>query len=143
VVLAISVIFFIESPFDGSSEEALFIINDLSKLKDACLLHHKDTGEWLKPGEEEKLDRYYNLPVVNTSPRLYAKVMIGEEYSNSNGAKRQNIGVELMPGRYEEEVFLNIEKKLIAKAKKSGLLRSENDSESIYRSGANVYINVR
>lgn len=142
IVFAIVVIgFFLMDTFavpDTSSIEATKIKNDLCELKSAYILYYGDREEWPEPGEEASLDLYCDRPIVNGS--RFAKVAIGKEYYDSSGEPHINIGAELIPDRKKSKV---IQEKLAVLAPEWGLLQYENDNQSRYSSGLNVYINLR
>jgi hypothetical protein len=120
--------------------EATKITNDLRNLRSASLLFYGDTLQWPNPGEEAKLDHYVDRPIVGASPRKYAKVVISGKIPDSRGAERQYVGVELIPAQNGSK---SIQKKLAEKAENSGLLQLDDGIPSTYRSGLNVYMNIR
>ena len=132
-------------PSDPPDSVANTIINNLRALKDAYLLYHTDTGEWLKFGEEAMLDRYTHEPIVSNH-RWYEggriKITIGEEYYDSSGKSRVNIGAELSPSQ-SRKWNKELQKTLSEKASEAGLMQTDQDAQSAYRSGLNVYMNVR
>ena len=119
------------------SAEATKIINDLRDLKSAALLYFVEYNQWLTPGEEASLDKYYDRPLV--AGDRYDAVMIGDPYVDGDGANRANIGVELS----STNGTTGIQKKLAGRAKDAGLLAADNTSNTAYSTGTEVWMNLK
>jgi hypothetical protein len=123
--------------------EATKIVNDLRGLLGAVMFFQKDYDRLPLPGEEASLDLYMDRPLVTVERPRYAKVMLSGELSDDIGASRQFVGVELRP---ESNGGKNIQRKLSLNARSSGLLeKSTSDDKKMlpYRSGLNVYMEIR
>ena len=120
------------------SAEATKVINDLRNLKSAALLYFGDNIRWPNTTEVASLDNYSDRPIVGGT--RYAGVVIGTEYTDSQGVTRTNIGVTL---HSNGNGSAGVQKKLAAKAADTGLLAGASNAATPYSSGTEIWMNMR
>jgi general secretion pathway protein G len=130
------------SATDGA--EATKVINDLRNLKSAALLFYADNNQWPTSANLASLDQYTDRPMVadsiaNNNDSRYAGVQLGTEYQDSQGNWRQNIGVTLK----NASATAGVKKKLIGKAKDSGLYEGVNGDTVFNGTGNIISMNMR